>query len=68
MLPGELVVLARDSLAMPILDAIGDEEDESIADRYAALPANAAAGAEDEIPPSFPNILPGGRWIRSSPA
>jgi hypothetical protein len=42
---------------MPIIEAIGDEEDDSMSDRWAALLANAAGGSPDQVPPSFPAIL-----------
>lgn len=41
---------------VPILDAGANEEDESMADRWAALLANAAA-EPDSVPPSFPSFL-----------
>lgn len=42
---------------MPILEAAGDEEDQSMADRWAALLANAASGVPEQVPPRFPAIL-----------
>jgi hypothetical protein len=41
---------------IPLLEAAGDEEEESMADRWAALLANAASG-DGQVPPSFPSIL-----------
>jgi hypothetical protein len=41
---------------LPILEAAGDEENEAMSDRWAALLANAAARPE-RVPPSFPWTL-----------
>jgi hypothetical protein len=42
------------SVLMPLLEAAGDEEDDAMADRFAALLANAAS---DSVRRSFPGIL-----------
>jgi hypothetical protein len=42
---------------VPLLEAGSLEEDESMAERWAALLANAANAGEEEVPPSFPEIL-----------
>jgi Abortive infection alpha len=45
------------NLLFPLLAAGGLKEDEEMADRWAALLANAADPAADEVPPSFPEVL-----------
>ena len=44
-------------ILMPIFGAMSDEENESMADRWAALLANAASDTDAEVPPRFPSIL-----------
>jgi Abortive infection alpha len=41
----------------PLLEKAGNEEDESMANRWAALLANAAGGAYGDVSPSFPDVL-----------
>ncbi|MFI4977493.1 MAG: hypothetical protein ACHQC8_02265 [Solirubrobacterales bacterium] len=41
----------------PLLDSAANEEDESMADRWAALLANAASATAAEVSPSFPSVL-----------
>ena len=41
----------------PLLDSAANEEDESMADRWAALLANAARADGTDVSPSFPNVL-----------
>jgi hypothetical protein len=47
----------RLNVLLPLLDAAAMEEDESMADRWAALLANAADPATPAVPPSFPEVL-----------
>lgn len=47
----------------PLLERAGNEEDESMADRWAALLANAASADAAGVSPSFPDVL-----ARLSPA
>lgn len=44
-------------ILMPILEAMGDEEDDAMGTRWAALLANAVAGGDERVPPSFPAML-----------
>jgi hypothetical protein len=41
---------------VPLLEGVSTEDQESMSDRWAALLAN-AAGAQMNVPPSFPNVL-----------
>jgi hypothetical protein len=41
----------------PLLEQAANEEDEQMADRWAALLANAASADSTEVSPSFPNVL-----------
>ena len=51
-------------ILMPIFGAMSDEENESMADRWAALLANAASDTDAEVPPRFPSIFATSRLRR----
>lgn len=45
------------TILTPLLEKAGNEEDELMADRWAALLANAAGGGVLDVSPSFPDVL-----------